>query len=167
VKDIIIHTDGACSGNPGPGGYAVLLRHGDTVRELSGGFAKTTNNRMELLAAIEGLSALKESCRVTLHSDSRYLVDAMTKRWIENWKVRGWLTAAKQRVKNQDLWRRLDELNTRHTVEWTWVRGHDGQQENERCDVLAVTAAEAKDLPPDTGYLDELALNATQLDLFA
>ena len=166
MKHITIFTDGACSGNPGPGGYAALLRHGDHCREVSGGFARTTNNRMELCAAIEGLASLREPCRVTLHSDSSFLVYAMSMRWIRNWKARGWRTAARQRVKNQDLWQRLEALAVHHTVEWNWVRGHDGNEDNERCDALAVSAAAAEDLPPDTGYLEELAHDQAQLDLF-
>jgi len=136
-----IYTDGACLGNPGPGGWGALLRYKGKERTLSGGQADTTNNRMELMAAIQGLEALERQCRVTLVTDSRYLRDGVT-RWLEGWKRRGWRRADKSPVKNQDLWQRLDAVAGRHRVEWVWVRGHSGHRDNERVDVLARTAAE-------------------------
>ncbi|MFN4088504.1 MAG: ribonuclease HI [Alphaproteobacteria bacterium] len=131
-----IFTDGACSGNPGPGGWAAILRWDDTEREVSGGEPMTTNNRMELMAAIAALEALKRPCRVRLHTDSRYVRDGIMQ-WIARWKRNGWKTAAKQPVKNEDLWRRLDAAVAIHDLEWVWVRGHAGHPENERCDALA------------------------------
>ena len=136
MKQVEAFTDGACSGNPGPGGWGVLLRHDGNERELYGGEAETTNNRMELLAAIEALSALKQPCHVQLTTDSTYVRDGITK-WLQNWKNNGWKTAAKKPVKNQDLWMRLDEQTVRHRVEWRWVKGHSGHPENERADALA------------------------------
>jgi ribonuclease HI len=136
LKQVEAFTDGACSGNPGPGGWGVLLRHEGNERELHGGEAETTNNRMELLAAIEALSALKQPCHVQLTTDSTYVRDGITK-WLQNWKKNGWKTAAKKPVKNQDLWMRLDEQTARHRVEWRWVKGHSGHPENERADALA------------------------------
>ena len=134
--DVEIWTDGACSGNPGPGGWGALLRFRDRERELSGGEAATTNNRMELVAAIEALNALKRPCNVMLHTDSRYVMDGITD-WIRGWKARGWKTAAKKPVKNADLWQALDLANGRHKVQWRWVKGHDGNAGNERADQLA------------------------------
>lgn len=131
-----IFTDGACSGNPGPGGWGAILRSGAAERELSGGEALTTNNRMELLAAIEGLSALTRTCSVHLHSDSQYLRDGITK-WIHGWKRNGWRTADKKPVKNAELWQRLDAERERHEVTFHWVKGHAGHAENERADELA------------------------------
>ncbi|WP_294646426.1 ribonuclease HI [uncultured Aureimonas sp.] len=131
-----IFTDGACSGNPGPGGWGAILRFGDTEKELSGGEQLTTNNRMELLAAIEGLGALKRPCSVHLHSDSQYLRDGITK-WIHGWKRNGWRTADKKPVKNAELWQRLDAERELHEVTFHWVRGHAGHAENERADALA------------------------------
>jgi ribonuclease HI len=137
-----IFTDGACSGNPGPGGWGVVLRSGDYERELSGGEAATTNNRMELLAAISGLEALKRPCRVKLYTDSQYLRDGITQ-WLPAWKRRGWRTADKKPVKNLDLWQHLEAAASRHEVEWHWVRGHAGHPENERADALARAAIAA------------------------
>ena len=131
-----IFTDGACSGNPGPGGWGAILRYRGVERELSGSEPATTNNRMELTAAIAGLEALKRPCHVRLYSDSRYLRDGITK-WIHGWKRRDWRTADKQPVKNVDLWQRLDATAARHVVTWEWVRGHSGHPENERADALA------------------------------
>ncbi len=133
-------TDGACLGNPGPGGWGVLLRWRQRERELSGGEPETTNNRMELTAAIEGLEALKRGARVRLHTDSIYVRDGIT-RWIHAWKRNGWRTAARKPVKNEDLWRRLDAAIAGHDIEWHWVRGHSGHPENERVDALAGAAA--------------------------
>ena len=131
-----IFTDGACSGNPGPGGWGAILRYGETVRELSGGEADTTNNRMELTAAIEALNALKRPCDIVLTTDSTYVKDGITS-WIDGWKKRGWKNSQKKPVKNEDLWKALDAARSRHTVEWKWVKGHAGHAENERCDELA------------------------------
>ena len=131
-----IHTDGACSGNPGPGGWGVVLRFGKRTRELSGGEPDTTNNRMELTAAIEALDALRRPVAVRLHTDSTYVKDGIT-RWILRWKANGWKTAGRKPVKNQDLWQRLDQALTRHDVEWRWVKGHAGNPGNERADTLA------------------------------
>lgn len=134
--EVEIWTDGACSGNPGPGGWGAVLRFGDRAKELSGGEAETTNNRMELRAAIEALNALKRPCEVLLHTDSRYVMDGITD-WIRGWKARGWKTAAKKPVKNADLWQELDSANSRHKVRWHWVKGHAGDAGNERADQLA------------------------------
>lgn len=136
MKQVQVFTDGACSGNPGPGGWGAVLRFGDKERELCGGADNTTNNRMELTAAIEGLRALKEPCEVVLTTDSTYVKDGIT-RWLANWKKNGWKTAAKKAVKNQDLWQELDLQTSRHTVQWQWVKGHSGHPENERADALA------------------------------
>jgi len=133
-----IYTDGACSGNPGPGGWGAILIYGETRKEISGGEAHTTNNRMELLAAIEALEALKRPCRVDLFTDSQYLRQGVTG-WIHNWKARGWRTADKKPVKNEDLWRRVDAARDRHEVEWHWVKGHAENEFNNRCDELAVS----------------------------
>jgi ribonuclease HI len=133
-----IFTDGACRGNPGPGGWAAILRYRGVEKELTGYDPDTTNNRMEMMAAIGGLEALKRPCRVRLYSDSQYLRDGITK-WINGWKRRGWRTADKQPVKNVDLWQRLDAASARHVVTWEWVRGHAGHPENERADALART----------------------------
>ncbi len=129
-------TDGACRGNPGPGGWGVLLRYGEHERELYGGEPETTNNRMELTAAIRALEALDQPCQVVLTTDSEYVCRGMTE-WLAGWKRRGWRTAARKPVRNQDLWQRLDELVQEHDVEWQWVRGHTGHLENERADALA------------------------------
>lgn len=136
MKEIIIYTDGACSGNPGPGGWGALLIYGETRKEIMEGAFETTNNRMELMAAIEALNILREPCKVNLHTDSIYVKDGITK-WIENWKQNGWRTAARKPVKNADLWQALDEAVSRHSVSWVWVKGHDGDEGNERADELA------------------------------
>lgn len=142
TKKIELFTDGACLGNPGPGGYGAILRYQDTERELSGGERATTNNRMELSAAIAGLSALKEPCRVTLVSDSKYLIDGMTKGWAASWKARGWKKADRKPALNPDLWDKLLTLDAMHDITYVWVKGHNEHPENERCDRLAVAAAE-------------------------
>ena len=136
MKHIEIFTDGACRGNPGPGGWGALLRYGDREREMYGGEADTTNNRMELQAAIEALKVLSQSCRVDLTTDSVYVKNGITT-WLAGWKKKGWKTAARKPVKNVDLWQALDEQNQRHVVEWHWVKGHSGHPENERADQLA------------------------------
>lgn len=131
-----IYTDGACSGNPGPGGWGALLLYGDNEKEITGGEFETTNNRMELTAAIEALKLLKRRCKVELHTDSTYVRDGITK-WIHGWKAKGWKTAAKKPVKNEELWRQLDEAAAKHDIEWKWVKGHAGDPGNERADELA------------------------------
>ena len=135
-EQIEIFTDGACRGNPGPGGWGVLLRYQGKERTLHGGEAETTNNRMELMAAIIGLESLKESCKVTLTTDSKYVMSGITD-WINNWKKRGWKTASRKSVKNEDLWRRLDDVSQQHEINWLWVKGHSGHRENEMVDALA------------------------------
>ena len=136
MKKIDIYTDGACRGNPGPGGWGVLLIAGKRTKTMHGGDPETTNNRMELTAAIEALNALKGSRNVVLHTDSKYVMDGINE-WMPNWKKRGWTTAAKKPVKNKDLWQALDEAVARHEIEWKWVKGHDGNEGNEMADLLA------------------------------
>ena len=138
MNAIDLYTDGACKGNPGPGGWGALLKSADSQKELFGGELGTTNNRMEMLAGIEALAALKRPCQVTLHVDSQYVLKGMTE-WLSGWKARGWKTAAKQPVKNVDLWQRLDELVSKsgHQIDWRWVRGHNGDPGNEHADMLA------------------------------
>ena len=133
MKSVSAFTDGACSGNPGPGGWGVVLRSGEHEREIYGGEIETTNNRMELTAAIEALQALRESCQVELTTDSTYVKDGIT-RWLQKWKINGWKTAAKKPVKNQDLWEQLEVQTARHVVQWLWVKGHSGHPGNERAD---------------------------------
>ncbi|MGE0753859.1 MAG: ribonuclease HI [Alphaproteobacteria bacterium] len=142
-KQVEIYTDGACSGNPGAGGWGAILVYGKTEKELSGHAEDTTNNRMELTAAIEGLRALKSPCRVDIYTDSTYVKDGITK-WIDGWQARGWKTAGRKPVKNVDLWQELLEVTATHDVRWHWVRGHDGHEYNERADVLAVQAIKRK-----------------------
>ncbi len=154
MKEVTIYTDGACSGNPGRGGYGVILSYMGKRKELSQGFELTTNNRMELLAAITGLEALKEPCSVKLWSDSKYLIDSVNKNWIVSWRKNGWKNSKKEPVKNRELFERLIELMKIHRVEFCWVKGHDGNPENERCDTLAVEAANGANLQIDTGYLE-------------
>jgi ribonuclease HI len=153
AKHVTIYTDGACLGNPGPGGYGVILLYQGHRRELSGGYRKTTNNRMEIMAAIVGLEALKERCEVTLYSDSEYLVNAMSKGWIQRWQANGWKRNKREKVLNPDLWERLLRLCELHEVQFSWVKGHGGTPENVRCDQLAVQAAQQPDLPVDEGYV--------------
>lgn len=143
MKTVSVYTDGACSGNPGPGGWGAILVYNGKEKELSGGDHSTTNNRMELMAAISALEALKEPCRVELYSDSKYLVDAIEKKWLENWMKRGWKKADKSPVLNPDLWQRLVEASRPHQVIYHWVKGHAGHAYNERCDRLAVAQTEA------------------------
>ncbi|HAO99095.1 MAG TPA: ribonuclease HI [Fibrobacteres bacterium] len=152
-KKIEAWADGCCLGNPGPGGYGVVLLHDGHRKELKGGFKHTTNNRMEILAAIKTLEALKEKCHVVLHSDSQYVVKAMNEGWAEKWKSRGWKTQGNQPAMNPDLWQRLLRLRLDHKVEFKWVKGHSGVPENERADELAKEAAQGADLEEDAGYL--------------
>lgn len=140
MKTVQLITDGACLGNPGPGGWACILRYGERTREMYGSSPETTNNRMELTAAIEGLRAIKEPCEVEVTTDSEYLKNGITS-WIHGWKRNGWKTAAKKPVVNQDLWRQLDELVSKHRVKWTWTKGHADHEDNNRCDELATRAA--------------------------
>ena len=142
-KQVEIFTDGACSGNPGPGGYGVILRYGKHEKEISGGSPETTNNRMELSAVIAGLSALTEPCDVTLYSDSKYFIDAIEQGWAEKWKAKGWMRTKNEPALNSDLWEQLLQLLSTHSVEFIWVRGHNGHAENERCDRLAVAQRDA------------------------
>ncbi|QFU22611.1 ribonuclease HI [Shewanella eurypsychrophilus] len=151
LKPLSIFTDGSCLGNPGPGGYGVVMKYKSQVKEISDGFALTTNNRMELLAPIIALEALKVPCKIVLTSDSQYMRQGITQ-WIHGWKKRGWLTSNKEPVKNVDLWKRLDAATGTHEIEWKWVKGHAGHIENERCDVLARKAAEARPVQEDKGY---------------
>ena len=141
MKTVTLYTDGACSGNPGPGGWAAILKYKDIERELSGGEAETTNNRMELQGVIHGLQALKEPCIVELWSDSKYVVDALSKGWAQSWRRNGWKKADKKPALNSDLWAHLLDLCEGHTFHYNWVKGHAGHPENERCDELAVQAA--------------------------
>ncbi|MBR6045350.1 MAG: ribonuclease HI [Ruminococcus sp.] len=143
MKRVMLFTDGACSGNPGPGGWGAILRFGEHEKELSGGEAQTTNNRMELTAVIKGLSALKEPCLVELYSDSKYIIDAIEKGWAVKWKNNGWVKPDKKPALNPDLWEELLRLAEIHTLELHWVKGHAGHPENERCDALAVAASRA------------------------
>ncbi|MDD8058005.1 MULTISPECIES: ribonuclease HI [Shewanella] len=154
LKQLYIFTDGSCLGNPGPGGYGVVMKYNNQVHELADGFALTTNNRMELLAPIIALEALYEPCNIVLTSDSQYMRQGITS-WIHGWKKKGWLTTTKQPVKNVDLWKRLDTVSQKHNIDWRWVKGHAGHIENERCDTLARQAAEAKPKQTDVGYLSE------------
>jgi ribonuclease HI len=149
---VLIFTDGGAIGNPGPGGYGAVLRYNDYRRELSGGFRLTTNNRMELMACIKALGALKFASSVVLYSDSRYVVDGITKGWAERWRANGWERGGEEQAENVDLWARLLELCDQHEVELRWVRGHAGNPDNERCDQLAGEAAREPNLPPDRGY---------------
>lgn len=151
-SQVVLFTDGACSGNPGRGGYGVLLLHGPHRKELSGGFRKTTNNRMELLAVIEGLKSLKRSCKVAVYTDSNYIVQAINKGWAQRWRANGWMRNKKDKAENPDLWVQLLALCDIHDVAFNWVRGHAGHPENELVDGLAVAAAQDTDLAIDELY---------------
>ena len=157
MKHVIVHTDGSCLGNPGPGGWGAVLAHPESSarKELSGGFRRTTNNRMEIMAVIAALTALKEPCAVDLYTDSQYVRNAVEKGWLESWRKKNWIKADKKPVLNVDLWQRLVPLLERHEVRLHWLRGHAGHAENERCDELARAQASAPDLPPDAGFLAE------------
>ncbi|NNE94022.1 MAG: ribonuclease HI [Verrucomicrobiales bacterium] len=155
MKEVTIYTDGSSRGNPGPGGFGTVLLFNGREKRLNGGFEKTTNNRMEILAALEGLRALKEPCEVTVFSDSKYLVNAFTKGWLENWKRMGWKRKKDQPLKNADLWQEMDEAIRDHRINWQWVKGHAGHRFNEICDQLATEAADGKNRAVDEGYLAE------------
>lgn len=152
MKQVTIYTDGACSGNPGPGGYGTVLIYDGHRKELSGGYRRTTNNRMELMAVIAGLRALRERCEVTVYTDSQYVADAISKGWAKRWRANGWKRNQKDRAVNPDLWAELLDLCEYHKVTFVWVRGHAGNPENERCDRLSVLASQGKDLPVDEVY---------------
>ncbi|MFC0050491.1 ribonuclease HI [Rheinheimera tilapiae] len=150
-KTVEIYTDGSCLGNPGPGGYGVVMKYQQHLKELSGGFIETTNNRMELMAAIAALESLKRPCSIDISTDSQYVRQGITQ-WLVNWKRNNWRTAAKEPVKNKDLWQRLDAACQPHEIRWHWVKGHAGHPENERCDVLAREAATSQATQPDPGF---------------
>lgn len=156
-KHVVIYTDGSALGNPGPGGYGVVISYQGHERELSSGFRLTTNNRMEILAAIVALETLTQTCKVTLHTDSQYLVNSITKGWAKRWQANGWRRNKKEKALNVDLWKRLLPLCDTHQVDFVWVRGHTGNPGNERCDALARQAAEQQGLPVDTAYEKEQA----------
>ncbi|MGQ8365847.1 ribonuclease HI [Glaciecola sp. 1036] len=151
MKKVVMYTDGSCLGNPGPGGFGALLEYKGTEKSIAKGFKLTTNNRMELLAVIEGLNALKSPCHVTLYTDSQYVKNGIQK-WIHNWKKRDWRTADKKKVKNEDLWKKLDLVANKHQIDWRWVKGHSGNPGNEKVDTLARDAASASNLLEDKGY---------------
>ena len=152
LKHVIIYTDGACTGNPGPGGYGVVLKYGTHRKELSAGYRKTTNNRMELMAVIAGLQALKDRCQVTLYSDSQYLVESLSQGWAKKWQENDWKRNKKKKAQNPDLWEILLDLFERHDIEIKWVRGHAGEEENERADFLATSAIKKSKLSVDDYY---------------
>lgn len=152
MAEVKIYTDGACRGNPGRGGYGTILKSGTFVKELSQGYRLTTNNRMELRAAMAGLAALTKPCEVAIYSDSKYVVDANDKKWLEGWKKKGWKRGKGEKLANEDLWRELDQLRSKHQVSWHWVKGHAGHAENERCDELATEAADGEGLVEDHGF---------------
>ncbi|GFH63391.1 MAG: ribonuclease H [Candidatus Desulfovibrio kirbyi] len=156
MKHVIVHTDGSCLGNPGPGGWAAVLHLDATEhrKELTGGFTETTNNRMELVAVLEALGALTEPCAVDLYTDSQYVHNAVEKSWLAGWQAKNWTKSDKKPVKNVDLWQRLLPLLSRHSVRFHWLRGHAGHVENERCDALARACAARTDLPPDAEMVD-------------
>lgn len=157
MATITIYTDGACSGNPGPGGFGTVLKQGTHRKELSEGFKLTTNNRMEMLAVIKGLEALKfENSEVKIYSDSKYIVDAVNKGWARKWQANGWRRNKKEMAKNPDLWIRLLDLTDKHKVEFHWVKGHAGNPENERCDRLAVAASQGENLKEDREFLQQM-----------
>lgn len=160
MKTVTIYTDGGAQPNPGPGGYGVVLRYGEHQKELSGGFRLTTNNRMEILAAVVALEALTRPCQVVLHSDSRYVVDAMSQGWAQRWQRNGWMRNKTDVALNPDLWERLLKAAEPHQVEWRWVKAHVGIADNERCDQLAGAALKRSSLPADGGY--EASLQSAQ-----
>jgi ribonuclease HI len=166
LKEIIIHTDGACSGNPGPGGYGGVLRYGKHRIEISGGYRKTTNNRMEIIAAVKALEELKYPCKVKLYTDSKYLVNAIMKGWAVRWQANNWKRTKTEYAKNSDLWEILLKLCKTHKVEFIWVKGHAANRENNCCDELAVAAKIKKNLPPDSGFENPPQIAPVHDDLF-
>jgi ribonuclease HI len=165
LGSVIIYTDGAAEPNPGPGGYGVVMLAGKHRKELSGGFRRTTNNRMELMGVIVGLEALTKPCRVTLFSDSKYVVDSVERGSVHRWKKNNWFRTKTDKAKNADLWARFLDVFEKHVVKFKWVKGHAGVPENERCDELAVAAAQSGDLSPDVGYISEIAGGAVLLSM--
>jgi ribonuclease HI len=163
VKKVTIYTDGGCQGNPGPGGYGAVLLYGEHRKELSGGYKLTTNNRMELLACIAALEALKEKCDVTVYSDSKYVVESFEKGWAKRWRINGWKRNKKDKAENPDLWGRLLDISEEHEVKFKWVKGHAGNSENERCDKLAAEAAKQDNLPKDKKYEETVNLKEQNL----
>lgn len=155
LKTVDLYTDGACSGNPGPGGYGLVLKYNGHEKEISCGYRLTTNNRMEIMAVIRGLSMLKETCNVNIYSDSKYVIDAITQGWVYKWEANCWMRNKKDKAINVDLWEQLLVLLDEHNVEFHWVKGHAGHPENERCDKLAVSAYSSEDLIEDEGYIPE------------
>jgi len=156
LPEVTIYTDGACIGNPGPGGYGVVLISGEQRHELSGGYKLTTNNRMEIIAAIKGLESVQINSLITLYSDSQYLVNAMMKGWAKKWQQQNWMRTKNEMAKNPDLWQQMLKICSGHKVTFVWVRGHSGNKENERCDRLAVAAASGTKLEMDLGYINKL-----------
>jgi ribonuclease HI len=165
LPSVEIYTDGGCEPNPGAGGYGAVLLHPKKRAEISGGFRKTTNNRMEIFAAIAGLELLKQPCKVTLYSDSQYLVNAMAEGWMVNWKKKKWWHSKTERTPNHDLWQRLDALCQKHQVEFIWVKGHAGNLENERCDQLSMAALRQPNLPADDGYENKPETDGVRPDM--
>lgn len=155
LKTVDLYTDGACSGNPGPGGYGLVLKYNGHEKEISCGYRLTTNNRMEIMAVIRGLSMLKETCNVNIYSDSKYVIDAITQGWVYKWEANCWMRNKKDKAINVDLWEQLLVLLDEHNVEFHWVKGHAGHPENERCDKLAVAAYLSEELIEDEGYIPE------------
>ena len=153
MKQVIIYTDGGCLGNPGPGGYGIVLLNGEHRKELSEGYSLTTNNRMELMACIVGLQALKYKCSVIVYTDSKYIIDSISNSWVKRWKANDWKRNKKEKAENIDLWDKLLSLIDQHEVEFKWIKGHSGNKENERCDKLAGKAALKKNLPEDVNYV--------------
>lgn len=153
LKEVIMYTDGACLGNPGPGGYGVVLLYGPARKEISGGYRLTTNNRMELMAVIAGLKELKEPCRVIVYADSQYVVNALNKGWVKRWRANGWKRSGNRKVANVDLWEKLLSLCEMHEVTFVWLKGHDGNIHNERSDELSKKAAMGENLPEDPGFV--------------
>ncbi len=161
LKKVTIYTDGACLGNPGPGGYGAVLIYGSHRKELSGGYRLTTNNRMEIIAAIAALGALNTRCQVDLYSDSQYVVNSINKSWVRRWQARNWMRTKDEKAKNPDLWEKLLELCARHEVSFHWIKGHNNHVENDRCDQLAVAAASTEGLPADEGYESNIVLQTS------
>ncbi len=152
LKTVELFSDGACSGNPGKGGYGTILKYGEIKKEISGGFRLTTNNRMEIIGVLEGFEKLKEPCNVIVTSDSKYVIDALSKGWVYGWQKKGWIKSDKKRAQNVDLWERLLKEIAKHNVTYNWIKGHAGHPENERCDHLAVSAYSGDDLMIDAEY---------------